>query len=94
MPPVVRLSDSCSGHPPCFPPRPNAAGSPDVFANTLPVHRMSDAWAVHSCDSPHPGNQASASVTVFANSLGVARIGDAVSCGSTDAVGSPDVIAG
>ena len=94
MPPVVRLGDVCTGHAP-YPPRPNAEGSPDVFANGIPVHRVGDFWPPH-CDplSCHPGSAASGSGSVFANGIPVCRIGDAVNCGSMMAQGSPDVFAG
>lgn len=94
--PVCRLGDYCTGHPPCWEPRPNIQGSPDVFANAIPIHRLGDAWAVHGTFPclPHGGVLASASQTVFANALGIGRIGDAVNCGSFVAQGSPDVFAG
>lgn len=46
--PVVRMGDICTGHG-CYPARPNVAGSPDVYVNSLPVHRQGDAWAAHCC---------------------------------------------
>ena len=52
-------------------------GSPDVFANGLPVARLGDK-VIHNCPHCGIGEVASASGTVFANGLGVARIGDKV----------------
>ena len=88
---AVRLGDVCTGHS-CFPSRPNIQGSPNVFCNDLPVHRVGDAWPVHCCGKAcHPGSAASGSPNVFANDMPRCRVGDAVSCGSTMAEGSPNV---
>lgn len=98
MPAIVRLGDTCSGHS-CFPPRANSSGSPDVFVDGLPVHRVGDSWATHGCthNPPvhgiHDGTQGSGSPNVFANGRAIARVGDSVSCGSSNASGSPDVFA-
>ena len=93
MPSFVRLGDICSGHG-CFPPRVNDQGSPNVFANGIPVHRLTDHWVVHCCDdSCHDSVMGSGSPNVFINGLPVARIGDAVACGSKAASGSPNVFA-
>ncbi len=95
MPPVTRLGDDCTGHG-CFPPRPSVSSSPNVYANGIPVIRVGDAYAAHGCSicSSHTGDLASGSATVFVNGLPVGRIGDSVTCGSSVAVGSPDVIIG
>lgn len=90
---TVRLGDICSGHG-CFPPRPNAQGSPNVYCNGRPVHRVTDAWAVHCCVTCHPSVLAAGSPTVFANGLSVGRVGDPVACGSTCATGSSDTFTG
>lgn len=91
---VTRLGDHCTGHA-CFPPRPTAAASPNVYANFIAVHRRTDAWSVHCCGSScHSSVLASGSSTVFANFLDVCRIGDPVACGSASAQGSPNVYAG
>lgn len=92
MPAITRLGDICTGHG-CFPPRPNIKGSNNVFSNFLPVHRQSDAWAVHCCVSCHSSALASGSPNVWANGLQVGRIGDPVACGSIAATGSPNVFA-
>lgn len=44
--PVARLADLCTGHG-CYPPRPNIEGSPNVFVNSRPHHRLGDGWSVH-----------------------------------------------
>ena len=92
MPAVTRLGDLCTGHG-CFVPRPSVTASPNVFANMIPVHRQSDAWAVHCCVVCHGSVLASGSPNVFANNLQVGRIGDPVACGSFVAAGSPNVFA-
>ena len=67
-------------------------GSPDVFVNGFPVHRVGDG------DS-HGGVQAEGSDTVYANGLAFARVGDAnggcpLPCPpNPEATGSPDVFA-
>ena len=96
MPAVARLADLCTGHG-CWPARPNAEGSPDVFVNRRPAHRQQDAWLPHTCpDIPetHASVQAAGSRTVYVNGRQLARIGDPVACGSAVATGSPDVFAG
>jgi len=94
MPGVGRLGDWCTGHC-CFPPRPNIQGSPDVYANGIPVHRQGDAWLVHACPkTAHAGTLSRGSSTVNANGKGISRVGDPVSCGSAVCEYSPDVNAG
>jgi uncharacterized Zn-binding protein involved in type VI secretion len=95
MPQVVRKGDICTGHE-CFPPRPNNAGSPNVFVNGIPVHRKSDTWSFHCCarncfESGHTSTTVSGSPTVFANGIPVARKGDPVACGSRCNTHSPNV---
>ncbi|WP_029009399.1 PAAR domain-containing protein [Azospirillum halopraeferens] len=95
MPAVTRLGDTCTGHG-CWPPRPSAGASPDVFVDGRPVHRVGDAWAAHTCpDIPetHAGALAAGSPTVFVNGRPAGRIGDPVSCGSAVATGSGTVFA-
>lgn len=94
MPAVTRKGDSCTGHG-AFPPRASTAGSPNVFANNIAVHRKNDAWASH-CDpnSCHGSQLADGSATVYANGLPLSRIGDPVACGSVVAAGSANVFAG
>lgn len=94
MPPVVRMGDICTGHPP-YPPRPNVQGSPNVMVNGIPAHRVGDFWPPHcgpfTC---HPGTAATGSSSVMVNGMPVCRMGDMVSCGSAMAIGSPNVMAG
>jgi uncharacterized Zn-binding protein involved in type VI secretion len=90
MPAAVRFGDVCTGHG-CFPSRPNDQGSPDVFVNSLPSHRLTDHWVTHCCAFCHDSVAAQGSPNVFVNSLPKCRIGDAVACGSAMATGSPDV---
>ena len=94
MPPMHRKGDICTGHD-CHPPRPSVQGSPNVYTNAIPQHRVTDAWAPHACPpSPgHPSQQCQGSPNVFANTLAVARRGDAVCCGSFCATHSPNVFA-
>ena len=94
MPGAARYGDSCTGHG-CWPPRANAAGSPDVFINGRAAHRVGDPWPAHTCPSSpetHGGSMAGGSPNVFVNGRALARIGDPVSCGSSVATGSADVI--
>ena len=93
-PGVARKYDICTGHG-CFPPRPNAMWSPDVFANDRNVHRQTDAWQPH-CWGPvcHGGTLAKGSPIVLVNDLECARCGDPVTCGSFVMTCSPDVLAG
>lgn len=93
-PPATRLGDSCTGHG-CFPPRPSVSGSPTVFVNGIPWHRVGDAWAVHCCGlSCHAAVLAAGSSTVFVNKIPAGRIADPVACGSVVMTGSPNVYAG
>jgi len=90
MPGVVRRSDVCSGH--CFSPRASSSWSKDVFANKIHVVRYSDTRPVHRCGSScHSGSNVGVH-DVYSNSKYIQTIGDDVSCGSTQAQGSPDVI--
>ena len=94
MPAVHRKGDICTGHG-CFPPRPNAQGSPNVFCNSIPVHRQGDGWTQHCCGIPcHGGSLAAGSSSVNSNSKQLGRISDPVSCGSAAANGSGNVFAG
>jgi len=94
MPAVARKGDICTGHG-CFPPRPNDQGSPNVFINGKPAHRVGDHWKVHCCGRKcHDSVLRDGSGTVFVNGKGLGRIGDAVACGSRVATGSSNVFAG
>jgi uncharacterized Zn-binding protein involved in type VI secretion len=94
MPQVARIGDSDTNHPPCAPGS-CATGSPTVFANNIPVHRVGDTNTPHGyifC-IPHVTQLATGSPNVFANNIQVGRIGDAYSCGIKVNTGSPNVIA-
>ena len=96
MPGIVRAGDPCSGHG-CWPPRANGGASGNVCVNGRGAHRKGDAWGPHTCpDIPetHAGTASSGSASVFINGKAVCRIGDAISCGSTMAAGSGNVLAG
>lgn len=96
MPAVARHADTCTGHG-CWPSRPNDQGSPDVFVNGRPVHRVGDHWQTHCCPAIpecHDSVLAEGSSTVFVNGRPLGRIGDPVACGSAVASGSPNVFAG
>lgn len=94
---VVRLGDTSTGHPHCYPARPNIEASENVLVNGKGVHRMGDAWAVHGAcgdHSPHGGSASSGSSTVFVNGKPICRIGDGISCSDSMATGSNNVFAG
>lgn len=77
---VVRRTDLCSGHG-CYPPRPSATWSPNVFVNGLEVERYSDTMEVHCCGDCHSGVHIGTG-TVYANSLVIQAQDDPISCGS------------
>lgn len=105
MPAVTRINDGTSGvcNPglPCCPHSrsgTNRTGSPDVFVNDIPLHRVTDTGPTNC---PHGGTFASisGSSTVFCNGLRVTRIGDTTvcqSCGQSGSHtgGSPNVFVG
>ncbi|MGM0535549.1 MAG: PAAR domain-containing protein [Pseudomonadota bacterium] len=90
MPAAARVGDVCTGHGPCSP-RPAVSGSPDVFVNGIPAHRVGDAWAVHCT---HDSVLAAGSRSVFVNGRAKGRVSDPVACGSLVAAGSPNVFVG
>lgn len=105
MPAVTRVADSTTGvcdlGLPCCPhgrSGNNSVGSPNVFVNGKPLHRLTDTGPTNC---PHSGTFASTSGsgTVFCNGLPVTRIGDVTtcqSCGKTGSHvdGSPNVFSG
>ena len=93
MPGAARYPiDICSGHD-GYPPRNNTAGSPDVFINGYGAHRVDDTWEIHcQGNNCHSATLVSGSPNSFANGKGIGRVGDPLSCGSTIATGSSDVI--
>jgi uncharacterized Zn-binding protein involved in type VI secretion len=71
-------------------------GSPNVFVNGYPVHRVGDGES-------HGGIQVEGDSTVFANSIQIARVGDLGAVGepippyhspNNEATGSPNVFSG
>ena len=95
MPAVTRKGDKCTGHG-GWPARVNDTASPDVFVNSIAVHREGDHWVKHCNAKPscHDSTLASGSSTVFINSKQCGRVGDPVACGSKVAAGSSNVFAG
>ncbi len=95
MPAVTRIGDAdvahCSG-------MVRAVGSPNVFANNIPVSRQGDVNTVHLLPgSPCPAHSApiaAGSGTVKVNNKGCGRIGDGLSGCTAVAAGSPNVFAG
>lgn len=90
---VTRVGDMNTGHDAC-PPVPLSAGSPNVYANSIPVGRIGDPYVPHGCvlHPEHVGHISSGSPTVIVNGIPAGRIGDSVDCGPTVAEGSPNVI--
>jgi uncharacterized Zn-binding protein involved in type VI secretion len=92
---IVRVGDMSTGHQKCFPPRPAAAGSADVFFNGRAVHRVSDPWIEHTCENEtHGGVSAGGSSNIFVNGISLVRTADPISCGDTAGEGSPDSFGG
>ena len=95
MPAVTRIGDAdvahCSG-------MTRAVGSPNVFANNIPVSRQGDVNTVHLLPGdPCPAHSApiaAGSGTVKVNNKGCGRIGDGLSGCTAVAAGSPNVFAG
>lgn len=95
MPAVTRIGDAdvphCSG-------MVRAQGSPDVFANNIPISRQSDLNTTHLLPGvpcpPHAAPITTGSSTVFINGLGCGRIGDAITGCTSVAAGSHNVFAG
>lgn len=99
MPQAARHYDLCNGHY-CYPPRPNAQASTNVFVNSRGSHRMTDIWGLHACSNPLYGHSAvtvTGSSTVFVNGLPKARVRDLVvgeECYTSIMTGSNDVFVG
>ena len=95
MPAVTRIGDAevahCSG-------MTRAAGSGNVFVNSIGVSRQGDNNTGHllpgvPCPS-HAAPIASGSSTVFVNGKGRGRVGDGISGCTSVAAGSPNVFSG
>lgn len=91
MPSAVRLGDTTTGHD-CFPPTTLASASSNVIINGIGAVKVGDSIVPHCCVSCHGGTQSSGSPNVMTNGNAQARIGDSISCGDTNAAGSPNVI--
>lgn len=105
MPAVTRVGDGTTGvcnlGLPCCPHSragTNSQGSPNVFVNGIPLHRLSDT-GLTNC--PHGGTFSSTagSSTVFCNGMKVTRIGDTTTCqvcgqSGSHVAGSPNVFCG
>ncbi len=92
--PAARKDDLCTGHD-CFPPRPAASGSENVYVNNRKSHRKGDTWKKHCCVlSCHASETAEGSATVFINGKRAARVQDPVACGSVIMTGSTNVYIG
>lgn len=94
MPGAVRFGDMSCGHG-CWPARANDQGSPNVFINGRPAHRVGDHWPAHTCPSipeTHDGQASGGSPNVFVNGRPLCRVGDPVSCGDSMCEGSTNVL--
>jgi len=96
MPGAIRKGDLSTADPCGAPPRAPAQWSSNVFINGQNVVRVGDAYQDHACpgDSPHSATATGGSSTVFINGKSAHRIGDSISCGSSGANGSSNVIIG
>lgn len=95
MPAVARIGDADTNHPPCSAGS-CSTGSPNVFADGIAVHRVTDSNTPHGyifC-IPHVTQLSKGSSSVYVNNLQLGRIGDDYSCGIKVNAGSPTVYAG
>jgi len=92
---VTRIGDADVLH--CSVPK-RAAGSSNVFVNSIGVSRQGDVNTAHLLPgSPCPVHAkpiASGSGTVFVNGKGCGRVGDGISACTSVAAGSSNVFAG
>lgn len=86
---VTRVGDTCVPGPSGGISTNAATGSPNVFANKLKVHRVSDSWVLPNANH----KTVTGSPSVFVNKLQVARVFDTTNTGSIINVGSPTVYA-
>lgn len=86
---VTRVGDTCVPGPAGGIATNAATGSPNVYANKLSVHRVTDSWVLPN--SAH--KTVTGSPSVFVNKLQVARVFDTTNAGSIINVGSPTVYA-
>lgn len=96
MPAVITIVNNSTADPCGAPPRPPAAGSPNVLAGGNPVVRVGDPYMPHPCPAspPHPGTATGGAGTVFVNGQPIHRTADAISCGSFGGAGVATVTAG
>ena len=95
MPAATRIGDAdvphCSG-------MTRAAGSPNVFVNSIAWSRQGDNNTGHLLPpAPCPSHSApitTGSTTVFVNSKGAGRVGDGITGCTSVAAGSSNVFAG
>ncbi|UOL48756.1 hypothetical protein [Pseudomonas phage Astolliot] len=84
---IARIGDTCVPGPDGGPATNALTGSPNVNANSIPVHRLGDSWVY-----PNPNHKtATGSENVFINKIPVARIFDTTNLGSIINTGSPTV---
>lgn len=86
MPAVTRVGDIGVCPIPPHGPNPMATGSPNVFVNNIPCHRVDTFW---SCGAATKN----ASPNVYVNNQPIARIGDVSDHGGVIIEGSPNVFA-
>ena len=94
MPKAARLGDNCSGHG-WWPNRGIASAASRTIINGKPAAREGDSFYPHTCpDIPetHDGSCGTGSPNVIIEGQAAFRLGDPVTCGGTQAQGSPNVI--
>jgi len=96
---VARIGDSAAVvHRTCSPITRAATGSPNVFINGIPCHRVGDVNAPHTTSPPycipHVTPLIRGSSSVFVNGRSMARVTDVYACRARLITGSPNVFAG
>lgn len=89
MPAMTRKDDPLDGHG-CFGGHNIAGSASTVFADGILVSRQGDVSTKHCCVVCHSGNMDGVN-DVFVEGMSAQKVGDPVSCGSTQAGGSPTV---
>lgn len=93
MPAVVRRGvDRTTGHG-CYPPTVFTVGSPNTFANNIPIVRQGDPIRPHCCRSCHGGAAIGNRKGVYINNRLVQVVTNGVTCSDRSAQGSPDTFA-
>lgn len=93
MAPITRIGDPLNGHG-CWGGHHIEQGSSNVFVNGIKASRAGDSSTVHCCGPACHTGDMSGSNSVFINGVSAQKVGDGVSCGSTQAGGSPNVFIG